>query len=167
MAIGLGLNTAAIVLIVLCGPAALAIAVGAAVAWRFASLRKMADTGCHRAPHLRVFGVPALWDSLAYGLRYGGWCALSCWPLMLAPLTASREHVAVMAVCAVVMVIDRYRPGSYEPAAIKRTVVRIEGQEPWQKLLKRLFCRIVTDQQDFYGNNIRPVQLGPKVEPPT
>jgi predicted metal-binding membrane protein len=118
MAIGLGLNTAALLLTALCGPAAPAIAGGAAVAWRYAPLRKLAETGCHRAPRLRAFGTAAYWDSFAYGLGHGGWCALACWPLMLAPLAAPHGHVAVMAACAFVMIIDRYRPRSYNRGTV-------------------------------------------------
>ncbi len=77
------------------------------LAWRLSPPRRLADVRRHRAPRLRVFGAAAFFDSLRYGLGHGGWCALACWPLMLAPFVADHAHMGMMAISAVLMTVDR------------------------------------------------------------
>lgn len=110
MVAGVVLQFAAILLSEILSGWAFPGAVCLAVGWWFTPTRRRVQARCHRAPRLRVFGLAAWSDSLAYGFGYGGWCTLACWPQMLLPLTAAGAHLPVMVVVALTMLIDRHAP---------------------------------------------------------
>ena len=108
--VGTGLQVLAIGLGAMAGAPAVTLVGVVWAAWRLSPLWRRAELGCHRAPQLRVFGTAAWTDSFDYGLRFGGWCAAACWPLMLAPLVAGRGHWVMMLIAAAMMAIDRNLP---------------------------------------------------------
>jgi predicted metal-binding membrane protein len=122
MAAGLVLELAAILLTAALGVWALALAFGLAAAWWFSPVRRVAHVRQRRAPRLRVFGAAAWGDSLAYGLDQGAWCALACWPLMLAPLTAGGAHLAVMVAASLAMLAERHAPLAEAAAPARATL---------------------------------------------
>lgn len=81
-----------------------------AAAWQILPVKRLALIRCCQSARLRVFGLAAAGDALAYGLTQGAWCALACWPLMLAPLTASTGHLPLMLLAAAIMLVERHGP---------------------------------------------------------
>jgi len=94
------------------GAAGFAVALGLVLAWSLLPLRRACLARAHSAPRLRIFGLAAHVDGLAYGARSGLWCAGACWPLMLAPLLTGEWRLPAMAVAAVVMAAQRLSPVS-------------------------------------------------------
>ena len=85
-------------------------AVACAVVWHGSPARQRCLNACHRVPTLRVFGMPAQWDSLRYGASTGWYCAGACGLAMLLVLLAADAHLAAMAVVTVVATVERYLP---------------------------------------------------------
>jgi predicted metal-binding membrane protein len=44
---------------------------------------------------------------MCYGVQSAGWCAASCWPLVLAPMTGGAAHLAMTAAAAALMLCER------------------------------------------------------------
>jgi predicted metal-binding membrane protein len=94
------------------GTRGLLAALGLMSIWALSPARRVCLGRAHRAPRLRVFGLAADVDGLAYGVTSAAWCVGSCWPLMLAPLLAREAHVPVMALAAGLMAFQRLVPAS-------------------------------------------------------
>src|SRR5262249_28631365 len=69
------------------GVSAFLLAIAIAATWQAAPLRQRALNRCHRLPRLSAFGVSADRDCFRFGLTHGLWCAATCAPAMLLPLT--------------------------------------------------------------------------------
>ena len=81
-----------------------------AILWHASPARQRPLNACHRLPALRVFGPAAHWDSIRYGVQTGGNCVAACFLVMLLTFMVTRQHLATMAIAAVVMTIERYLP---------------------------------------------------------
>jgi hypothetical protein len=91
--------------------AAAALAFAGAALWQRTRLHRRGLIECHRSEPLAPRGWRADRDCLRFGAIMGGYCVLSCWPLMLACALASHSLVA-LAGTMVVGVSERwyYRP---------------------------------------------------------
>jgi predicted metal-binding membrane protein len=78
--------------------------------WHCSPVRQRCLNACHRTPRLRVFGVVAQWDALRYGFASGGYCAGACGLAMLLVLLAPGQHLAGMAVVALLATVERHLP---------------------------------------------------------
>lgn len=76
--------------------------------WLVSPLRTLALQRCHRRYPLRLSGMGADLDCFAHGLRTGGACAASCWPVMVAAMLAPLHHLA-MALAGVLLWLERSR----------------------------------------------------------
>lgn len=68
--------------------------------WACTPLHQFALNRGHVKRPLRSFGGAAVRDALALGAQHGGWCIVSCWPLMLIPLLSPGGSVPLMAACS-------------------------------------------------------------------
>jgi predicted metal-binding membrane protein len=89
---------------------ALSIAAAFAAIWQAAPLRQRALNRCHRLPRLSAFGNEADRDCAGFGLTHGFWCATTCSPLMLLPLTAPAFHFALMFAVSTGLLLERMVP---------------------------------------------------------
>jgi len=88
--------------------AATGLVVAAGLVWQGAPQKRlMLNAGCRLRP-LPACGARADRAALALGARSAAACALSCWALMLAPMTAGPAHLIVMAAAATLMLGERY-----------------------------------------------------------
>ncbi len=78
-----------------------------AATWQDTPWKRLALRGCHRAPNLSAFGWRAERDCLAFGLRSGGLCLLSCGPMMLA-LAVGGHGLTAMLTVSMVIVAERF-----------------------------------------------------------
>ena len=85
-------------------------AVACAVVWHGSPARQRCLNACHRVPTLRVFGVPAQWDAVCYGVATACYCVAACGLAMPLVLLAGNAHLAAMAVVAVIATPERYSP---------------------------------------------------------
>ncbi|WP_051334685.1 DUF2182 domain-containing protein [Bradyrhizobium sp. Ai1a-2] len=92
------------------GLPAIAIAVAIAAIWQATPLRQRALNRCHRAPNLSAFGRAADRDCIQFGLTHGFWCAATCTPLMLLPMTAPALHLPLMLLLSVALQLERLAP---------------------------------------------------------
>ena len=69
-------------------------------AWACTPMHQFALNRGHVMRPLRSFGGAAVRDAIALGARHGGWCILSCWPLMVIPLLSSGDSAPLMAACS-------------------------------------------------------------------
>jgi predicted metal-binding membrane protein len=110
---GIVLMLAALLLQIMAGEkwlVAPGIALVLAVLWQSSPWKQVCLNRCHWQPRLCAFGLAAVRDCLYYGAVKGFWCVGACWALMLFPLTAVHAHLALMAVTALIIIIERYRP---------------------------------------------------------
>lgn len=77
------------------------------IVWQLSPVKQRCLNRCHSHAELAAFGAAADLDALRFGASHGVWCAGSCWALMLSPMLLSREHVAAMAVVAVLTLSER------------------------------------------------------------
>ena len=89
---------------------AIVIAVAIAAAWQAAPMRQNALNRCHRVPNLSAFGAAANSDCIRFGLVHGLWCAATCAPAMLLPLTAPALHLPLMFGVSVALQLERLAP---------------------------------------------------------
>ena len=78
-----------------------------AALWQLTPAKRGALRACHRTVPLRPTGWPALRSCLSFGLRHGGACVASCWPLMLAMVFVTDLHLLWTAAFAVVPLVER------------------------------------------------------------
>lgn len=78
--------------------------------WHCTPARQRWLNACHRAPTLRVFGMPALGDSLRYGVATGSACVATCGPAMLLVLLVGRHHLGAMTIAMLWVTVERYAP---------------------------------------------------------
>jgi predicted metal-binding membrane protein len=102
------LALAAVVLRIVAGSAAIAIAAGAAVLWQMTPAKARFLNRCHTLRPLPAFGLAADIGSLRYGLQVAAPCIGTCWAMMLLPLTGDAAHIVVMATTALWMLSERY-----------------------------------------------------------
>jgi predicted metal-binding membrane protein len=81
-----------------------------ALVWQASPLKQRCLNRGHRHRALAAFGFRADWDALRLGLEHGGWCAASCWALMLVPLLLPHGHLLAMAVVGLLMFCERMDP---------------------------------------------------------
>ena len=105
-----GLTLLAIALRIAAGSASAAFAVAAcgAALWQLTPIKLASLRRCHAAEPLPAFGLAAEFASLRFGAAIGGACVVSCWLLMLLPLTSDVAHIALMAAVAAIMLVERY-----------------------------------------------------------
>jgi predicted metal-binding membrane protein len=89
---------------------AIAIALAVAAAWQAAPTRQNALNRCHRVPNLAAFGAAADFDCIRFGLVHGFWCAATCAPTMLLPLTTPALQLPLMFVISVALQLERLAP---------------------------------------------------------
>lgn len=75
------------------------------VIWECSPWKQRCVNRGHALPALAAFGLRAELDALCFGLRYGGYCAGTCWALMLFPELFTRGHLLVMALATAWMQI--------------------------------------------------------------
>lgn len=92
------------------GLPALTIAAGLAAMWQAGPLRQRALNRCHRMPPMSASGASADRDCIHFGVTHGLWCAATCSPLMLLPLTSPAFHLPLMVVVSVWLVLERMLP---------------------------------------------------------
>ena len=92
------------------GLPALTIAAALAALWQAGPLRQRALNRCHRTPHLSAFSAEADRDCIHFGLTHGLWCAATCSPLMMLPLTSPAFHLPLMFVVSAGLVLERMVP---------------------------------------------------------
>lgn len=92
------------------GLPALTIAAVLAALWQAGPLRQRALNRCHRVPQLSAFGSEADRDCIHFGVTHGLWCAATCSPLMLLPLTSPALHLPLMFVVSAGLVLERMVP---------------------------------------------------------
>jgi predicted metal-binding membrane protein len=78
-----------------------------AIVWQLSPVKQRCLNRCHAHTELAAFGVAADLDALRFGASHGGWCAGSCWALMLSPMLLPRGQVAAMAIVAVLTFSER------------------------------------------------------------
>lgn len=113
MTAGIALLTVAAALGLLAGGLglpALTIAAVLAALWQAGPLRQRALNRCHRVPQLSAFSAEADRDCVHFGVTHGLWCAATCSPLMLLPLTSPAFHLPLMLVVSVGLVLERMVP---------------------------------------------------------
>lgn len=81
-----------------------------ALGWQVSPFKQRCLNRGHRHPALAAFGWRANWDALRLGLEHGGWCAASCWTLMLLPLLLPFGHLWAMALVGLLMFCERLDP---------------------------------------------------------
>jgi predicted metal-binding membrane protein len=87
--------------------AATGLAVAAALIWQGTPFKPMARNRSHVRLPLPACGARADTAAMLYGGHSARWCAASCWPLMLAPMTIGSAHLPMTAVAAAFMLCDR------------------------------------------------------------
>ena len=87
--------------------AATGLAVGAALIWQGTRFKPLALNRSHVRLPLPASGARADAAALLYGVQSARWCAASCWPLMLAPMTSGAAHLAMTAIAATLMLCER------------------------------------------------------------
>jgi predicted metal-binding membrane protein len=87
------------------GPAS-AVILGA-LCWSASPWQRMALNRGHRLKRIGLRGWKADRDSIRFGASHGGWCVMSCWPWMLAPMVAGTWHAPAMAVATLAMFVER------------------------------------------------------------
>lgn len=73
-----------------------AVALLLALVWQAAPWRQKAQNRAHRLLPIAGFAPRAFGEAFRFGLRHGGWCVLTCAPLMLVTLVVPDGHLAVM-----------------------------------------------------------------------
>lgn len=108
-----------------------------ATVWQCSPLKQRCLNRCHAHTELAAFGAAADRDALRFGLRHGGWCAASCWALMLFPMLLPSGHVGAMATASLLIFGERLeRPmppswrwrglGTLTRAVIAQARIRLE-----------------------------------------
>ncbi|MGC5702693.1 DUF2182 domain-containing protein [Pseudomonas sp. NFXW11] len=77
--------------------------------WQASPLKQQCLNHCHVQPRISAFGMDFIIDCLRFGLSAGAWCVGSCWPLMLMPMLTSQRHVALMLLCMLWMLYERWQ----------------------------------------------------------
>ena len=78
-----------------------------AAVWQLTPWKWRAVRRCHLIEALPPRGARADAACARAGLRYGGRCLASCWPLMLAMAAAGHQAVALMALATVVVAAEK------------------------------------------------------------
>ncbi len=78
-----------------------------AAVWQLTPWKWRAVRRCHLIEALPPRGARADAACARAGLRYGGRCVVSCWPLMLAMAAAGHQAVALMALATVVVAAEK------------------------------------------------------------
>jgi predicted metal-binding membrane protein len=86
-------------------PAAAAFLV--ALVWQFSPIKQRCLNRCHVHTALAAFGFTADIDAFRFGFTQGGWCAGSCWALMLFPMLLPQGHVVAMAIVTLLIFSER------------------------------------------------------------
>jgi predicted metal-binding membrane protein len=92
---------------------ALAISAGIAFLWQLTPVKARFLKRCHAVRPLPAFGLSAEIASVRYGMEIGRSCVVTCWALMLLPLTIDVGHVLTMAATALLMISERYSDRGY------------------------------------------------------
>jgi predicted metal-binding membrane protein len=79
----------------------------AALIWHGTPFKPIARNRSHVRLPLPACGARADTVAMRYGVQSGGWCAASCWPLMLASMTGGAAHLAMTAAAATLMLYER------------------------------------------------------------
>ena len=116
------------------GLSALTIAAALAALWQAGPLRQRALNHCHRMPAMSASGTAADRDCIRFGATHGLWCAATCSPLMLLPLTSPAFHLPLMFVVSVWLVLERMGP----PRHPCWTIRLLPGQAVAATLLKSI-----------------------------
>jgi predicted metal-binding membrane protein len=87
---------------------AFAISVVVALLWQTAPAKAYHLRRCHAVRPLPAFGLPAEVTSMLYGMEIGRSCIMTCWAIMLLPLTVAAGHVPVIAATALLATSERY-----------------------------------------------------------
>jgi predicted metal-binding membrane protein len=78
-----------------------------AAVWQFSPARQRCLNRCHAHREIAAFGAAADLDAVRFGVTHGGWCAGSCWALMLLPMLLPRGHAIAMAAVAILIFGER------------------------------------------------------------
>ncbi len=114
---------------------AFAIAAGIAIAWQMTPAKARYLKRCHAVRPLPAFGLAAEIASMQFGTEVGRACIVTCWAIMLLPLTVATGHVPIMLATALLMVSERYSDKRYFEIPIEklRGIIR-------PRYLRTYFC---------------------------
>lgn len=101
------LGLAALLAGMVCGPAALPLAIAGALAWSASPLHRRLLNRAHLLRPVSPFGLRADRDCFAFGIEHALLCAATCWAWMLVPLLAGGWHSAVMLVVGMILLAER------------------------------------------------------------
>lgn len=122
LAMAAPLGLLALLLDMLWGWAALPLAVAVAFVWNASPAHQRLLNRAHRLPPLRLSGLRADADCLAFGVQHGLLCAAACWAWMLVPLLATEGHFAMMLLIGIALLAERLRlprqPRWHAPAIV-------------------------------------------------
>lgn len=78
-----------------------------ALVWQCSPIKQRCLNRCHAHPTLAAFGLTADIDAFRFGFTQGGWCAGSCWVLMLFPMLLPQGHVVAMVIVTLLIFSER------------------------------------------------------------
>lgn len=78
-----------------------------ALVWQCSPIKQRCLNRCHAHTALTAFGFTADMDTFRFGFTQAGWCAGSCWALMLFPMPLPQGHVVAMAVVTLLIFCER------------------------------------------------------------
>ncbi len=90
------------------GIVAFAIGFSLFVWWQMTPIKARFLKRCHRLRPLPAFGLSADLASFRYGVEIAGSCVVTCWAIMLVPLTSDVAHIPMMGTAALLMLSERY-----------------------------------------------------------
>jgi predicted metal-binding membrane protein len=88
--------------------AAFAIAVGLAALWQMTPVKARFLRRCHVLRPLPAFGLAADIASFRFGIEISRSCIVTCWALMLLPLTSDFGQIPIMGSVGLLMLFERY-----------------------------------------------------------
>jgi predicted metal-binding membrane protein len=75
--------------------------------WQCSPVKQRCLNRSHAHPPLAAFGAAGYLDALRFAVMRAGWCAGSCWALMLLPWLAPGGHVVAMAAVTLWVIAER------------------------------------------------------------
>lgn len=122
LAMAAPLGVLALLLDMVWGKGALPLAVAVALVWNASPVHQHLLNRAHRLPSLRLSGLRADADCLAFGVQHGLLCAAACWAWMLVPLVAGEGHFAIMLLIGIALLAERLslprKPRWHAPAIV-------------------------------------------------
>lgn len=110
---------------------AFTITIGFAVFWQMTPVKARFLKRCHVLRPLPAFNLYADIASFRYGMEIACACIVTCWAIMLLPLTSDAAHIPIMGTAELLMLSERYsktRDFSLRSARRFMTILAITGR---------------------------------------